>query len=209
MRVALGTRLRTGEACTQTGIWRVLHVAASSTSVINGQAMPSYAGHSVIWNWWMRCKGPAEMPRRASRRRTDTTSPAAERHGSDASPVPRDRSRTYCRPEPALMWWGCAAGTFRVPCWPTPSGTTLVRASRGSSVGRGPTRQLEFPAAGRGCCVGTARSRPPSPSPPSTSELTRSGQIELTGERLGDAVAWVWTGRGQRYAGRPSTAGSK
>jgi hypothetical protein len=49
MRVALGTRLRTGEACTQTGIWRVLHVAASSTSVINGQAMPSYAGHSVIW----------------------------------------------------------------------------------------------------------------------------------------------------------------
>jgi hypothetical protein len=49
MRVALGTRLRTGEACTQTGIWRVLHVAASSTSVIKGQAMPSYAGHSVIW----------------------------------------------------------------------------------------------------------------------------------------------------------------
>jgi hypothetical protein len=35
------------------------------------------------------------------------------------SPLPRDRSRTCCRPVPALRWSGCAAGTFRVPCWLT------------------------------------------------------------------------------------------
>jgi hypothetical protein len=99
---------------------------------------------------------------------------------------------------------GCAAGTFRVPCWPTPSGTTLVRASRGSSVGRGPTRQLEFPAAWRGCCVGTARSRPPSPLPRSTSELTRSGQIELTGERRGGGRSGAGSPSGSRSPWRAS-----
>ena len=49
MRVALGTRLRTGDVCIQTGIWRVPRVAASDTPVVNGSAMPPYDGHSVVW----------------------------------------------------------------------------------------------------------------------------------------------------------------
>jgi hypothetical protein len=49
MRVALGTRLRTGDVCPQTGIWRVLKVAASSTPVLQGKPMPPYGGRSVMW----------------------------------------------------------------------------------------------------------------------------------------------------------------
>jgi hypothetical protein len=110
---------------------------------------------------------------------TETLQTAITMHHSPrVTPLPPDPSRTCCRPEPALTWSGCAAGTFRVPCWLTPSGTILARASRDSSGRRGRTRQLEFPAAGRGCCVGTARSRPPSHSPHSTSELTRVGRAQ-------------------------------
>jgi hypothetical protein len=49
MRVALGTRLRTGDVCVQTGIWRALRVATSHTPVVQGQPMPTLDGHSVIW----------------------------------------------------------------------------------------------------------------------------------------------------------------
>jgi hypothetical protein len=49
MRVALGTRLRTGDVCTQTGIWRALRVAGSHTPAVRGQTMPGYDGASVIW----------------------------------------------------------------------------------------------------------------------------------------------------------------
>jgi hypothetical protein len=49
MRVALGTRLRTGDVCTQTGVWRVIKVDASGTPVLKGQAMPAHAGRSVVW----------------------------------------------------------------------------------------------------------------------------------------------------------------
>jgi hypothetical protein len=47
--VALGTRLRTGDVCIQTGIWRVPRVAAFNTPVVSGNAMPAYHGQSVIW----------------------------------------------------------------------------------------------------------------------------------------------------------------
>ncbi|MFG1606827.1 hypothetical protein [Actinoplanes sp. NPDC049265] len=49
MRVALGTRLRTGDVCTQSGVWRVLKVDRSSTPMQKGQAMPDLAGRSVVW----------------------------------------------------------------------------------------------------------------------------------------------------------------
>ncbi|MEV6636269.1 hypothetical protein AB0M54_36505 [Actinoplanes sp. NPDC051470] len=49
MRVALGTRLRTGDVCTQSGVWRVIKVTTSSTPMQKGQAMPAHAGRSVVW----------------------------------------------------------------------------------------------------------------------------------------------------------------
>src|SRR5207253_3112874 len=54
--------------------------------------------------------------------------------------------------------------------WPTVSGTTRVTVSRRTSVAPGPPRPPGSRRAGRSCCAGTARSRPPSPSPRSTSE---------------------------------------
>jgi hypothetical protein len=49
MRVALGTRLQTGDVCTQTGIWRVPKVHASQTPVVQGHVMPAHQGVTVIW----------------------------------------------------------------------------------------------------------------------------------------------------------------
>lgn len=49
MRVALGTRLRTGDLCTQNGVWRVIKVASSTTPVLKGQPMPAHGGRSVVW----------------------------------------------------------------------------------------------------------------------------------------------------------------
>jgi hypothetical protein len=49
VRVSLGIRLRTGDVCPQSGIWRVVTEAASDTPIHQGQAMPDHGGRSVIW----------------------------------------------------------------------------------------------------------------------------------------------------------------
>ena len=49
MPVAIGTKVRTGDICPVTGIWRVPKVSASEAPVVKGKVMPTYSGHDVVW----------------------------------------------------------------------------------------------------------------------------------------------------------------
>jgi len=49
LRVALGTRLQTGDACVQTGRWRALHPSAAVVRLTRGDRMPACDGRVVVW----------------------------------------------------------------------------------------------------------------------------------------------------------------
>jgi hypothetical protein len=49
MPVVIGTKVRTGNICPISGIWRVPNESASDTPVVEGKVMPTYNGQDVTW----------------------------------------------------------------------------------------------------------------------------------------------------------------
>lgn len=49
MAVALGTRVRTGERCPETGVWRVVGTPSASALIAEGAPMPTYREKEVTW----------------------------------------------------------------------------------------------------------------------------------------------------------------
>lgn len=48
-RVPLGTRVRTGERCPESGVWKVEGYPSTTAPIARGNVMPPYGGRAVIW----------------------------------------------------------------------------------------------------------------------------------------------------------------
>jgi hypothetical protein len=48
-RHPIGTRVRTGGTCPESGVWRVEGSPSTTAPIAIGNRMPPYAGRSVIW----------------------------------------------------------------------------------------------------------------------------------------------------------------
>lgn len=47
--VAVGTRVRTGQSCPESGVWRVADVPAATAPIAIHNVMPPYRGQAVTW----------------------------------------------------------------------------------------------------------------------------------------------------------------
>lgn len=48
-RIALGTRVRTGEVCPESGVWKVVGTPTTTAPIAKGNRMPPYGGAAVTW----------------------------------------------------------------------------------------------------------------------------------------------------------------
>ena len=48
-RVPLGTTARTGEKCSESGVWAVVGTPTTTAPIAKGNTMPPYNGQSVTW----------------------------------------------------------------------------------------------------------------------------------------------------------------
>lgn len=48
-RTPIGTRVRTGERCPESGIWKVEGYPTTTAPIAKNNVMPPYAGKAVIW----------------------------------------------------------------------------------------------------------------------------------------------------------------
>lgn len=49
MKTQVGTVLKTGERCPETGLWKVLENPSFEVQINEGSFMPPYKGRSVSW----------------------------------------------------------------------------------------------------------------------------------------------------------------
>lgn len=49
MKKPVGTRARTGEACPESGVWKVDGTPSTTAPIAKGNRMPPYAGRAVAW----------------------------------------------------------------------------------------------------------------------------------------------------------------
>ncbi|WP_447931754.1 hypothetical protein [Sphingopyxis fribergensis] len=49
MTAPVGTRARTGEACPESGVWKVEGTPSTTAPIAKGNRMPPYAGQAVVW----------------------------------------------------------------------------------------------------------------------------------------------------------------
>ncbi len=48
-RIALGTRVRTGETCPESGVWKVVGYPTTTAPIAKGNRIPPYNGAAAIW----------------------------------------------------------------------------------------------------------------------------------------------------------------
>lgn len=48
-RTPIGTRVRTGERCPESGIWKVEGYPTTTAPIAKNNVMPPYSGKAVIW----------------------------------------------------------------------------------------------------------------------------------------------------------------
>ena len=48
-KVALGTTVRTGEKCPESGVWKVVGNPSTTAPIAKGNTMPPYGGRAVTW----------------------------------------------------------------------------------------------------------------------------------------------------------------
>lgn len=49
MRKPVGTRVRTGETCPESGVWKVEGYPSTTAPIAKGNRMPPYGGRAVVW----------------------------------------------------------------------------------------------------------------------------------------------------------------
>lgn len=49
MAVPLGTRVRTGQECPESGVWKVVGTPSTTAPIAKGNIMPPYNGQAVWW----------------------------------------------------------------------------------------------------------------------------------------------------------------
>ncbi|MGA0543142.1 hypothetical protein [Neotabrizicola sp. VNH66] len=48
-RAPLGTTAKTGEACPESGVWKVVGTPSTTAPIAKGNRMPPYGGKAVTW----------------------------------------------------------------------------------------------------------------------------------------------------------------
>lgn len=48
-KAPIGTRVRTGDLCPESGVWKVESYPTTTAPIAKGNRMPPYSGQSVIW----------------------------------------------------------------------------------------------------------------------------------------------------------------
>ena len=48
-KVVLGTQVRTGDTCPESGVWRAEASPSTTAPIAKGNRMPPYRGQSVYW----------------------------------------------------------------------------------------------------------------------------------------------------------------
>ena len=48
-KVAIGTRVRTGESCPESGVWKVVGTPSTTAPIAKHNRMPPYNGAAVTW----------------------------------------------------------------------------------------------------------------------------------------------------------------
>lgn len=49
MKKPIGTTARTGEACPESGVWKVVGKPTTTAPIAKGNRMPPYGGKAVTW----------------------------------------------------------------------------------------------------------------------------------------------------------------
>ncbi|MFA5950807.1 MAG: hypothetical protein WC807_11055 [Hyphomicrobium sp.] len=49
MATAIGTRIRTGESCPESGVWTAEDTPSTTAPIARGNRMPPHRGKSVYW----------------------------------------------------------------------------------------------------------------------------------------------------------------
>lgn len=48
-KVPLGTEVRTGQKCPESGVWKVVGTPTTEAPISEGETMPPYQGKAVTW----------------------------------------------------------------------------------------------------------------------------------------------------------------
>lgn len=49
MKKPIGTTARTGQACPESGVWKVVSYLSTTAPIAKGNRMPPYNGNAVTW----------------------------------------------------------------------------------------------------------------------------------------------------------------